>query len=137
MTIKLVLLVLAALVLSACQPTGVPTPPTATLTPVSEAYPQPGAAVEVIPEQRQYTLPEQDLGPYPGPGQGEQIAWMDAAYIILRGEVAQLAQTHSREVTLTLKDGRFFNTIEPEIDEILKVIESCGEPCNDIIIATE
>jgi hypothetical protein len=48
-----------------------------------------------------------------------------------------VAQAHSLEVTLTLKDGRQLITTEPEIDAVFRVIEQCGERCADIQIATE
>ena len=46
-------------------------------------------------------------------------------------------QTHALKVYLTLKDGRTLLSIEPAIDEVMKVIQSCGDPCKNILVATE
>jgi hypothetical protein len=57
--------------------------------------------------------------------------------MILNGEVTQVMQTHELKVYLTLKDGRTLLAFEPQIDEVMKVIQSCGDPCSKILIATE
>jgi hypothetical protein len=51
--------------------------------------------------------------------------------------VEQTAQLHSLDVELILTDGCTYNTIEPVIDDIFKEVEKCGEPCAEIILATE
>jgi hypothetical protein len=72
---------------------------------------------------------------YPEPS--EEIAWEQAKSLILGGQVAQVTQFHSLKVILVLKDERVVSTFEPVIDEVLAVIEECGDQCSDIIIATE
>jgi len=57
--------------------------------------------------------------------------------MILAGEVAQVTQLHSLQVTLTMRDGRRLVTYEPEIDVVIEVLEECGERCSDVILATE
>lgn len=74
---------------------------------------------------------------YPNLKDGDEIYWSQAVAMILNGEVAKVMQTHSLQVTIVLKDGRSFITYEPAIDEVIRVIESCGEKCADILIATE
>jgi inhibitor of cysteine peptidase len=66
-----------------------------------------------------------------------EIPWEEAKELIMRGEVAQVTQLHSLEVTLELKDGRRLVTMEPGIDAVFDVVDACGEPCEDIVLATE
>jgi len=65
------------------------------------------------------------------------VSWEEAEALILSGQVEQVAQAHSLEVTLYLRDGRQLSTTEPKIDEVFDVIGRCGEPCADMILATE
>jgi len=53
------------------------------------------------------------------------------------GLVTKVMQTHDMKVYVTLEDGRTFVTVEPAIDDIIRLIEECGELCQDIKIATE
>ncbi len=46
-------------------------------------------------------------------------------------------QIHALDVTLELKDGRSLHTIEPQIDDVFKVIDQCSDICQDIIMITE
>ncbi len=64
-------------------------------------------------------------------------SWAEAVQTIMNGEVQQVTQTHSLEVTLSLKDGTTLHTIEPRLDEVFRVIEMCGELCSDIVLSTE
>lgn len=68
---------------------------------------------------------------------GATIPWDEARLMILAGEVAQVTQLHSLEVTLEMRDGRRLVTVEPQIDEVFAVVEACGEPCADMVLATE
>jgi hypothetical protein len=68
---------------------------------------------------------------------GATIPWDEARLMILAGEVAQVTQLHSLEVTLEMKDGRRLLTVEPEIDDVFDVVDECGEPCADMVLATE
>lgn len=67
----------------------------------------------------------------------DAISWEEALTILNSGEVASLFQAHSLSVTLTLKDGRSLRTIEPTIDAIFAAVTACGEPCANIVLATE
>jgi len=66
-----------------------------------------------------------------------EIPWPEARELILSGEVRQIAQLHSLEVTLELTDGSRLATEEPEIDAFFDVVDRCGEPCADITLVTE
>jgi hypothetical protein len=73
----------------------------------------------------------------PQPVDLASIPWPEAQSLILSGEVAQIVQGHSLQVKLTLQDGSQVITVEPSIDEVLKVVEQCGPPCAGILVATE
>ena len=70
-------------------------------------------------------------------GDESTVSWDEAIRILNSGEVEQVFQTHSLDVTLILKDGRSIHTKEPGIDDIFDEVEKCGEPCKDILLATE
>jgi hypothetical protein len=70
-------------------------------------------------------------------GANEVVDWETAVSILNSGEVVEIFQTHSLDVTLTLQDGRIIKTVEPAIDDIFTAIQDCGNPCNDLLIATE
>lgn len=65
------------------------------------------------------------------------IPWEDAERLILSGEVAQIFQLHSLDVMLILRDGRRLTTVEPRIDAVFEVVDRCGDPCNQMLLATE
>ena len=70
--------------------------------------------------------------PYPS-----QVDWETAIEILNSGDVEMVAQLHSLEVILTLKDGTEIRTVEPAIDAIFQEVEKCGSPCSRITLATE
>ena len=74
---------------------------------------------------------------YPGMNDGDTIDWSLVSGLVYAGYVSRIVQTHDLKVYLTLKDGRTFLTAEPAIDEIIKMIEACGETCEDVRLATE
>ena len=153
------LLILLAFVFAACQPaspTPLPTEPaaaahvtqraTAPQTEDKEAYPAPETVPETTPSE-QDAYPEPDLAQaqpqensgilYPGSKDGDEVSWVQAYAMIMNGEVKQVIQAHSLQVNLLLKDGRTLITREVSIDDVMKVIEQCGEPCKDTVIVTE
>lgn len=65
------------------------------------------------------------------------IGWEAAVDLVGSGRVAEIYQTHSLDVTLVLDDGCTVHTVEPVIDDIFHEVEKCGEPCSEIILATE
>jgi hypothetical protein len=68
---------------------------------------------------------------------GDEIPWAEAEALILEGEVRQVVQLHSLEVTLVLRNDARVKTTEPSIDEVFRVIERCGDACSDMVLATE
>ena len=70
--------------------------------------------------------------PYPS-----EVDWETAVEILNTGEVEVVAQLHSLDVILTLKDGSEIHTVEPIIDAIFDEVERCGQPCSHVLLATE
>jgi hypothetical protein len=71
------------------------------------------------------------------PADGATIPWEQAVQLLHDGQVSQIFQAHSLQVTLTLSNGATITTIEPSIDEIFFEVERCGAPCAGIPMATE
>ncbi len=65
------------------------------------------------------------------------LTWSEAKQLILDGKVTQVVQAHSLVVTLTLADGSTRTTVEPQIDEVFRVVRECGERCKNIAMITE
>ena len=133
--ITLILLFTAAL--AACQSAN----PTVSPTQPSSGYPipnqeTPAGGQEVYPAPQEIPTRQPDVL-YPGSKDGDQVTWDQAVSMIMNGEVKQITQTHALDVTLQLKDGRTLITAEPAIDDVIQVIQRCGEACKDIVIATE
>jgi hypothetical protein len=68
---------------------------------------------------------------------GETVSWDEAQALILSGQVQQVVQLHSLEVQLTLKDGRQVTTTEPNLDDVIRLIDQCGDNCRGIAVASE
>jgi len=69
--------------------------------------------------------------------QDRTVSWEEAIEIVNSGDVTAVAQLHSLEVTLELKDGSIITTTEPNIDDIFHEVEKSGSPCQGITLATE
>jgi len=67
----------------------------------------------------------------------EEVDWPTAVNLLRTGEVEQVFQLHNLTVTLYFKDGQQVKTIEPVIDAIFAEVETCGNPCSNILLATE
>ncbi len=124
----------SALLLSACgASTPVSTPsPVVEETVAATTYPEP---VNTYPQPESVpTAVSSDIpNAYPGPGQGGEFTdWSRAEQAILNGEVAELYRDNSMHVTLVLKNGGVWLALEPALDEVVRVVERCGEPCKDI-----
>ncbi len=52
-------------------------------------------------------------------------------------EVESIFQTHSKLVTLKLKNGKKVTAYEPQIDDVMKAVEDLNGKCGDIRLATE
>lgn len=63
------------------------------------------------------------------------ISWEAARKIIEKCLVKMIMQTHSLDITLTLRDGRRVVTISPKIDDVFLIAQKAN--CKDVVIATE
>jgi uncharacterized lipoprotein len=110
-----------------------------------QVYPAPAealpASAETYPAPAQAYPQPQIYDPYPDSEtstlEAVEIEWGQAEKIIMNGAVSQVTQTHDGKVILRLKDGSVFTAEQPQLDEVLRVIEKCGDLCKDIKIATE
>jgi len=66
-----------------------------------------------------------------------QVSWELAVEILHRGEVEAVFQLHNLEVTLVHLDGTSIKTVEPSIDAVFDEVDKCGQPCRNIMLATE
>lgn len=102
-----------------------PSAPQATQPPatpgVTGSNPYPGPTVEIV----QYN-------PYPAPVQGEELAWSQVQALIESGDIAEVFQAYSLQITFTAKDGKMYYTVAPAKDEIFKLLDQCGEKCYEI-----
>ncbi|PHP68319.1 hypothetical protein CSC94_06635 [Zhengella mangrovi] len=70
--------------------------------------------------------------------QGEQpISWHRAMKLVRHCKVETAFQSHRREVSLVLRNGRRLRTIEPRMDDIIHAIQSMERRCGFTPIATE
>lgn len=65
------------------------------------------------------------------------ISWKEVENLITSCEIESAWQTHSKEVSVTLKDGTNFRSIEPEIDDLFKVVEASKSKCGEVLVGTE
>lgn len=127
---KFLFVLVCVLTLSACS-----SPPTKTTTPVTTQ--QPAVSPYPYPPPLPTILPT-PASPYPIEGaEAEEVAWEDAKAMLLDGEVEAVFLFHNLTASMTLKDGRRVKTVQPAADEVLHVIQECGEKCADIRVATE
>jgi hypothetical protein len=105
--------------------------------------PKPEEPGEAAPEREEYPAPESTPTTelitilYPDIEDGGEINWSQAFGLVMNGEVVKIVQTQDLKVSLTLRDGRTFFMFQPELGAILKVVESCGDLCSEIIVETE
>jgi hypothetical protein len=130
MSKRLVVVAILALgtLLAACGPATTP----ATESP---AYPAPELEGYPVPAQ----VDEPFDNPYPGPSEGVTIysEWSVAETAILNGQVEQIFQASTFHVTLVLKDGSVILAKEPALDEVLRLIERCGDPCQGLEVTDQ
>ncbi len=56
----------------------------------------------------------------------QSVSWDRAVALVNANLFEEAFQTHTLSVQLVLKDGSTVRTSEPEIDEIMRVIDGCG-----------
>ena len=128
----------------AAKPTASPTAiPIASPTVIPTASPTAIPTESVMESEVPYPPPPFDpavmFNPYPGPS-GEVTDWTkweQALVVIKSGDVVEVYQVETLHVTLVLGDGRLVLTKEPEIGEVFRIIEECGDACKDIVDKSE
>jgi hypothetical protein len=63
--------------------------------------------------------------------------WDVVLKVLNNCEVESVFQTHSKLVTLKLKNGKKVTAYEPQIDDVMKAVEDLNGKCGDIRLATE
>ena len=63
--------------------------------------------------------------------------WEEVVSAIRSCNVKSVFQAHSREVSITLKNGDRISAVEPHIDDIIQVAMESSDKCGNIIMATE
>ena len=104
------------------------------------AYPpvQPPAQVETLGYPSPPSAPAgSPTSAEPYPSEPLVVTWEEAKSAILKGNVVDVIQLHSLTVNLVLQDGSQLTTEEPAIDDVLEVIDQCGQTCENIQIVTE
>ena len=57
------------------------------------------------------------------PQEPQVISWSNAVQIIRSGELHSGNQDHDRTVNLWTKDGRWYRTTEPNLDDVYKILK--------------
>lgn len=132
------LLLVVMVALAACS-SPAPAPQQSTQPPaqVQEETAAP-ATEEAYPGPQQAAAPATSASVlYPGPKDGDDVTWSQAYAMIMNGEVVKISQGGELQVSLTLKDGRTLVTVEPGKDEVLSVVQRCGDVCKSIEVGSE
>ncbi len=93
----------------------------AALPTASGSNPYPGPMVKFVP-----------YNPYPAPVQGDTIEWSDVEALLASGEVAEVYQAFSLQITITMKDGSTVVVQAPAKNEIFTLLDKCGNSCSEI-----
>jgi hypothetical protein len=75
--------------------------------------------------------------PLTRPPSDQSVVWSVAIQVLYTGQVTRIFQSHHFDVTLELKNGTVLTTKEPTIDAISYELRKCGDPCKNIVFATE
>lgn len=93
--------------------------PVETISSGGSAYPAP--MIEYVP-----------YNPYPDPIEGEKIEWSQLEALLQNEQISEVFQQYTLLVVITLDDGRIILVDAPVKDEIFKLLDACGERCNNI-----
>ncbi len=140
-------LVILVLSISACSRAPEATPePTMTQLPESTAANTPTLPATAVPQATEppvepapsggsaYPAPTVHIfyDPYPDPIVGDEIEWSQVEALLQNENISEVFQQFTLRVVITLEDGRIFLVGEPAKDEVFKLLDACGEPCNRI-----
>jgi hypothetical protein len=141
-------LLILVISLSACGPAPAPTAepnitdapePTAASSPTSPPTAAPQASeqpAETVPSpDSAYPAPQVVIvpyNPYPDPIEGEEIEWSQVETLLQNERISEILQQYTLQVVITLEDGRTLLVVEPAKDDIFKLLDACGDSCNNI-----
>jgi hypothetical protein len=63
--------------------------------------------------------------------------WESVKQAIVNCEAEQVMQAHSKKVSVILKSGKPLSAVEPEIDDILQLVDDAELKCGKILMITE
>lgn len=66
-----------------------------------------------------------------------RVPWSQAVVLLRRCKVADVTQTHARDVTLRLRNGRVLLAREPRIDDMFRVLRPLPPACAPRTVGTE
>lgn len=110
-------------------------PPTLAATPTTASYP-----AEATQSTGAYpaTSGQTAATAYPAPqGTSSALAWADAEQLILKGEVTQIVQNQSLDLTLTLKSGGTVTSKAPAANSVQTAITTCGDLCKSVVVTNQ
>jgi len=90
---------------------------------------------EAVLVHKMRAVEDGDLGFVPPTGL-VYVPWPVAIEAVKNCSVSSIFQNHAGDVSLTLKDGREWKTVEPVIDEIFRIVDE-NKTCGDIVLGTE
>ena len=67
----------------------------------------------------------------------KEINWEKATEMIFSGEIATIVQSHDQKVILEHTNGNQFITTEPQLDDVIQVVNQCGAKCSNIDVMSE
>ena len=69
-------------------------------------------------------------------GPNNTVSWDDAQTIIRKGDVSSVWQNHARNVRIKMENGTEYQTLEPRIDDVWKLLKRSGK-WGQVSFATE
>lgn len=143
--IRMMFLMLAVAALAACQVGSAPVetaapnavPATESVLPANPAAAYPDPSYPAVSPEAEADADASAAGMYPAIMDGDIIRWEQVVSLIQNQEVAKIVQSHDLSLLVTLVDGRTLTATQTQIDAVLEVIRTCGDPCKDIAVATE
>lgn len=144
----LLILILASMVLAACQGSPAPMPTEAPVETTDQApsptdpvaYPEPEQAATqppAAPTAKPTAPVPSGSALYPNITDGSDVQWVQVQAMALNGEIAKIIVFQSTEVTVMLKDGRSLRSIVNLVSDAQSLVVSCGAPCQDIVVENQ
>jgi hypothetical protein len=65
------------------------------------------------------------------------VSWGEAENLIREGKIERVVQSHSLDVSIVAKNGSIYHTVEPKIDDVIRIVSEVDPTGKKITIATE